>query len=50
MQAQERDVLISIGFNQATSQSFRLIRASLQSTKQPAMLVELDFLQLAASF
>jgi hypothetical protein len=45
MQAQERDIfkkagfLMSIGSNQATSQSFRLIRASLRSTKESTMLV-----------
>ena len=40
---------ISIGLNEATSQSFRLIRVSLQSIEQSAMLVGLDFLQIAAS-
>ena len=41
---------ISIGLNEATSQSFRLVRASLQSIEQSAMLVGLDFIQTAASF
>ena len=49
MQAQGRDIfqkegfLVSVSFNQATSQSFRLVRASLRSTEESAMLIGLDF-------
>ena len=40
---QKEGFLVSVGFNQATSQSFRVVRASLQSTEESAMLIGLDF-------